>query len=420
MISRFIDWFTTPKSSTTILKQNFINVQVDAIGVAMAGAAGQFLPIYLTRMNASAFQISLLSTMPAVTGMLLAIFLGRFLQRKPNVVPYFSAARLAVILCYALSGIASLVLPAESVVNTILLIWAFATIPQTVVNIAFSVVMNAVAGPQGRFELMTHRWSILGATSAVVVMMIGQLLDRIAFPSNYQIMFLGLSIGGLISFYFSSHIKIPPNPPAVETHSHSVKELVQSYTGPVIREKPFMFFLTKRFVFLTGVALATPLYPLFYVRVINASDSWISVINTSQTIILIFGYFIWSQQVRRHGAYRVLALTTLGLSIHPILVALTNQPWQIAILAGMAGIFQGGLDLVFFDELMRTVPVEYSATFVAFAQSIQYFSSIVSPLIGSALASSIGIPVALIIAGIIRLAGFALFAFWKKSQLQPA
>ena len=84
-------------------------------------------------------------------------------------------------------------------------------------------------------------------------------------------------------------------------------------------------------------------------------------------------------------------------------------------LQGMAGIFQAGLDLVFFDELMRTVPPEFSATFVAFAQSIQYFSSVASPIIGGLLASWLGIPVALMIAGLIRLTGFGLFAFRKRT-----
>jgi hypothetical protein len=413
VISRLIDWVSTPKSSPNIDKNNFINVQIDGIGVALAGAAAQFLPIFLTRLNASALQVSLLTTMPAVTGMFLALILGRFLQRQRSVIPWFSGARLLVIMCYALTGIASIFLPIDIVVPFILVIWAFATLPQTIVAIAFSVVMNAVAGPEGRYELMTHRWSILGTTTAITVMIIGQILDRIAFPLNYQIVFIALSLGGLISYYFSSHIRIPPVEPKPEQPVHNVFEMVRNYTRQVTSEKPFMNFLTKRFVFLTGIAMTAPLFPLYYVRVIQASDSWISVINTSQTAILIFGYFFWSRQSRRHGSYRVLVLTTLGLALHPIIVAMLTQSWQIAIFAGFAGIFQAGLDLVFFDELLRTVPPEYSATFVAFAQSIQYFSSVASPIIGSAIANTFGIGTGLLIAGLIRLTGFGLFAFWK-------
>lgn len=414
MLSRLVSWFTVPKSSTYIDRRNFINVQVDAVGVAMASAAAQFLPIYLTRLEATPLEISLLSTMPAVTGMLLAIFLGRFLQRKRNIVPWFSAARLMVITCYALTGLISIIIPRSYVITATLVIWALATLPQTIVAISFSVVMNEVAGPQGRYELMTHRWSILGATTSITVLIIGQLLDRIIFPLNYQIVFIGLSLGGLISYYFSSHIVIPDREPPVEPPVRNIKDRVGNYTSKIASEKPFIAFLTKRFVFLTGVSLAAPLFPLYFVNVVRASDSWISVINTSQTAILILGYFFWSMQTRRHGSHRVLSLTTLGLSLYPILVSTTTQTWQIAIFAGLAGIFQAGLDLVFFDELMRTVPAEYSATFVAFAQSVQYFSSIISPLIGSTLAVTIGVGPALVIAGLVRLAGFALFAFWKR------
>ena len=44
------------------------------------------------------------------------------------------------------------------------------------------------------------------------------------------------------------------------------------------------------------------------------------------------------------------------------MTAITQRVELIAIYAGLAGIFQAGLDLVFFDELMKTVPLEYSAT----------------------------------------------------------
>jgi MFS family permease len=90
------------------------------------------------------------------------------------------------------------------------------------------------------------------------------------------------------------------------------------------------------------------------------------------------------------------------------------MPWMIVIYSGLAGIFQGGCDLVFFDELMKTIPPEYSATFVAYSQSIQYVSAIAAPMIGSFLADKIGISAALIISGVIRFLGFLLFFLERK------
>jgi len=82
----------------------------------------------------------------------------------------------------------------------------------------------------------------------------------------------------------------------------------------------------------------------------------------------------------------------------------------------MAGIFQAGIDLVFFDELMKTVPVEYSATFVSFAQGLQYAAALVAPLLGTFLADQIGIEGALIISSGVRFIGFILFAVGKKQS----
>ncbi len=410
-LRRFTDWFSTPKSSPLIDRQNFVNVQIDAVGVGLAAAAAPFIPVFLTRMGASSWQIGLLSSMPALTGLLLAIPIGRYLQRQARIIPWFSFSRLGVIACYALTGLAGLLIRDETVlIPTVLLIWALATLPQTILAITFSVVMNAVAGPTGRFELMTRRWSLLGLTTSITVFIIGQLLDNIPPPYNYPTVFISLSIGGLISYYFSSHLRlkdreIPPTPA-----KEPLVARVKGYWGEISAEKPFTSFLFKRFVYTTGISLALPLFPLFFVNVVKASDSTIAFINTAQVGVMIIGYFFWSHQSRARSSRLVLLWTTFGMSLYPILMAMTRSPSMMVAFAGMAGIFQAGLDLVFFDELLRTIPPERSATFVSFAQSVQYVPTILAPLIGTVLSDWIGLPLALVIAGAIRLLGFALFA----------
>ena len=147
--------------------------------------------------------------------MFLAIAVGRFLQSRRQVVPWYSFMRLLVVVSYALTGIVPFIVPREQAVPAVLLIWAAATLPQTFVNVAFSVVMNAVAGPKGRYDLMSRRWTILGLTTSVTVALVGQALDRINFPLNYQVVFMGLSLGGLLSYAFSSRIDLPDAvPPA--------------------------------------------------------------------------------------------------------------------------------------------------------------------------------------------------------------
>lgn len=395
---------------------NFRNVQIDAIGVGLANAASPFLPVFLTHLNASSFQVGMLTAMPAMTGLILAIPLGRFLQKQTNIVKWFSIARLLVIACYALTGIISFFIPEEILVNSILTIWAMATLPQTVVAITFSVVMNSVAGPNRRFELMTRRWSTLGITTTLVVLALGQMLDRVIFPLNYQLMFIAMSVGGLISYYFSSHIKIPPQEVPENRDAKSIKAQISEIFRLVISEKPFTSFMAKRFIFFAGSAMVSPLIPLYLVREVGATDGWISIITTSQTAILVIGYFIWTRFGKRRGIRPVLIWTTLGLSLYPFFLSLTRSTWQIALLAGFAGIFQAGLDLVFFDVLMQTVPPQYSALFVGVAQSMQFLAMIVAPLLGTFIADTWSLPVGLTVAAIIRFIGFLLFAIKKEKS----
>ena len=404
-------------STLTTQKRNFRNVQIDAIGVGLASAASPFLPVFLTRLGASNFQVGLLTSMPAFTGLFLALVIGSFLQRRRNVVPWFSTARLLVISCYAMTGIAPFLVPRELAVQTVLLIWAVATLPQTIVAVCFSVVMNAVAGPEGRYDLMSRRWSILGLTTSITVAVVGKVLDTINFPINYQIVFIGLSMGGLISFYFSSHIALQDVELPVRVKGESIGGRLRSYSKLIRSQPAFSSFATRRFVYLTGSALAAPLFPLYFVRVIQASDYWIGLINTAQSAVLFVAYFFWVAQSRRRGSRFVLLATTLFLSLYPALTAVTHQVQWIVVYAGIAGIFQAGLELVFFDELMKTVPAEYSATFVSLAQSLQYFSALAAPLVGTWLADRIGISGGLIISASVRLLGFIMFALAKRAPV---
>ena len=397
------------EESLQIQKQNFRYVQIDAIGVSISNVAAPFLPVFLTRLGATNFQVGLLSSMPGVTGLLLAILVGRFLQTRKNLVPWSSVSRLAVILCYALTGILTLLLPAEFAIFSTLAIWAFATLPQTALAVAFSVVMNEVAGPEGRYALLSRRWAIFGLTGVVGTFIVTRLIDLLGFPLNYSIMFLVLSLGGFFSYYFSSQIRVPDQISPQFVKSTSALDGLGNYLALLRNNPKFVSFAVKRFVYVSALALSLPIMPLYFVHDVGASDSQIGTISMVMSSVMLAGYFVWPRVSRVRGGRTVLLATTLGMMFYPALTASTTQVEWIILFAGMAGFFAGGLDLVFFDELMRTVPTEFSAMFVSLAQSMQYFSMIVAPLIGTWIAEYIGLGGALWVSAGLRLIGFLLF-----------
>ena len=400
-----------------IQRQNFRNVQIDGVGVSISNISAPFLPVFLTRLGATNFQVGLLTSMPGVTGLILAIFVGRFLQTRRNIVPWYSLSRLMVIFCYTLTGILTLILAEKYVILATLAIWAFATLPQTALAVAFSVVMNAVAGPEGRYALLSRRWFIFGLTGVIGTFIVTRVINLLDFPVNYAIMFLVLSLGGFLSFYFSQKIVVPDQTPPPMTEERSAKDSLRSYIELVRANPAFASFASKRFVYFSALILTQPIMPLFFVREVNATDAQIGTITMTMTIVMLAGYYVWPLASRRWGGRFVLLATTLGMILYPALTAAFPHVHWIIVFAGLAGFFQSGLDLVFFDELMKTVPAEYSATFVALAQSMQYLSTILAPLLGTWLADYIGLGGALWLSAGLRLVGFLLFL---KRDVRPS
>jgi len=403
-------------SPTETQKRNFRYVQIDAIGVSISNVAAPFLPVFLTRLGASNFQVGLLSSMPGVTGLILAILVGSFLQRRKRIVPWYSLARLLVISSYALTGLLALILPRSYMVASTLVIWAVATLPQTALAVAFSVVMNAVAGPEGRYALLSRRWAIFGLTSVVGTFAVTRVIDRVAFPLNYALMFLGLSLGGLVSYHFSNRISLPDQATPPLSTGQSPRETIREYLALLRSNPAFVSFTSKRFVYFSALALSAPILPLYLVREVGASDSQIGSINMIFTLVMLVGYFLWPWVSKRRGGRFVLLATTLGMVLYPALTATTIQVGSIMIFAGIAGLFQAGLDLVFFDELLKTVPAGYSAIFISLAQSMQFLSIIIAPLVGTWLADSFGLGGALLVSSGLRLLGFLLFLKTDKHK----
>lgn len=395
-----------------IQSQNVRRVLIDGIGVGIAAAAAPYLPVFLARLGADNYAIGLLTSMPALAGLIFAVPLGQFLARQANIVPWYSRSRFLVILCYTLTGLVPFLVSDQRIL-AILLIWALATIPQTIQNLGFTIVMGGVAGPKGRLYLMSRRWSSLGITTAIVVAFAGVALEQLPFPFNYQIVFIVLSLGGVVSFAFSSRIYLPDQS---STHASPVKQSLQARAQHWIQqlraERKFMRVIGSQFVYRFGLAYALPLFPLYYVRVVNASDESIGLITTVQGAVLLVAYYVWARVTKQRGVRFALLVTTLGVAFYPIILSFTHVVPLVILLSGVSAMFAAGIDLIFFDMVVESYPHSEAATFVGIQQFTVYLVTFIAPLVATTVATTISIPFALVTAGVIRLIGFGMFVLF--------
>ena len=401
-------WSVAPPGVGTVRRANFRLVQLDAVALGITAAATPFVAVFLIRAGASPFEIGLLTTLPAVAGLLLSIPIGEWLQGQRNIVPALNHGRLLATAGFVVTGLISLFAPRDLIVPAVVLVWAAVSIPQAVTMVTFAIVMEGVAGPGGRYELMTRRWSLIGLTNAIAIAITGVVLDRLGFPLGYQVVFIGLPLTAIVSFVVIGRVRLPardvrPRP------TTPMRERIRGY-GELLRDRPaFVGFTLRQLVYTLGTRMALPLVPLYYVQAIGASDAWIGLFASIQAFLVLVGYLIWHRQFRSRGGRFVLLATTLVGVVQPAVLPFIGGVIAVAVVAGVTGIATAGLNLVFFDELMKTIPAANAPLFVAVNQNAQNLAGIIGPTAGAIVVGAAGIRWGLGISAVLSGLGFLLF-----------
>jgi hypothetical protein len=398
-----------PEFADPTRRANYSAVQRESAAMGIVNAAGIFFPVFLVRIGGTNLEVGLLTAIPAITGFLLAIPIGSFLQQRRNIVPWYSTSRGIAQLVYAATALAVALVPASMLVPIVLLLWFAVTIPSTIGAVAFNVVMDGAAGPRGRFDLLGRRWSIMGLTTAITVAIAGQVLELWGFPANYQLLFLVFSAAGLLSSWYSIRIRVPDHPRVARPAGASSRERLGGYVAGLRQHPLFLWFVARQFVIMFGIRIASPLIPLWYIREAHAPDAWIGIIGTAQSLALLVGYYGWRRVGRRYPNRRLLIIVTLGIALYPALLLASRDLVIITAVTAYGSLIGAGFDLVLFDELMKTIPAKLAVTFSAFQTSVSNLAAIIAPLAGGVLADLVGIGPGLFVAAVITLMGALLF-----------
>lgn len=379
--------------------------------IGVVNASGTFLPVFLLRLGASASDIGLLTALPALTAFALAIPFGRWLQRRRNIVPWYSRLRLVAWSSYAVMAGVVAVLPREQAIPVLLAVWALASLPSTAALVGFPMVMDGAAGPGGRFDLLGRRWAIAGVSAAVSVALGGQLLGAFPFPTNFEVLLVIVSIAGFGSYLQSSRLVIPDQPPTPAGAAQApVRERLAGLWRLIATNRPFTRFELRSFVYVASIGLAMPILPLFYVQEVGAPDAWIGVIGSAASAGSVLGYLVARQLARRRGATMTLLPSLLVAAAAPAVLSVIGWLPAVAAIGFVMGVAGAGAQLALFDQLMRRIPLEHGVTFSSVDQSLQNLAIVIAPNISGLLAVAIGIRPTLVVVAVLGLVAFALFA----------
>lgn len=403
---------------------------------AFLNAAASFNVAYALRLDASDEMVGYLSSIPALFAIFLSIPIGKWVQRTKNkqrlLITSLALFRLGFVAIALVPWLNILNFPDGTVVIILLILF---NVMQRPMIIGFSPMMSAVLPIQKQAPVISARMQVHSAVHSVTVFLFGLWLDRIVFPLNYQTMYFfafGLSI---ISTILLAKIERPEEESAVEAEEELeqevepekkekvslLKRLEKSWQ--IARDNPMLRrFMINTLCFNFGMWVTMPLFGIYFINEMGASDGWLGTASSLHNVAVILGYSIWRPIVKRIGAKKLLKYTAQMRLLWPLSIALAPNLTWILIIHIVWGVLVPGIGLTHSSVFLQVLPEDAREEGQALHSTIQNSALFVAPLLGVWISEQIGIPTTLLIFSGVRLLG-SLMWVWNplegKKQSAP-
>jgi MFS family permease len=394
--------------ASQVMRNNFRRLYADVFwfGV-LAGSSMVFVSIFAARLGASGLQIGLLTAGPALINLFFSLPTGRWLAGRPLIGVTVWAALLQRLGYVALISLPCL-LGSGGQILALILITLLMSLPGTTLAIGFNSLFADVVPDEWRAEVVGKRNALLAVSQTFSTLLSGALLDRIAFPLNYQIVFgLGV-IGAAMSTYYLARLQYNQPMAQRDREASTWRSLVRF---DLLRGR-FGLFLTAYLLFYTFQYMCLPLFPLVYVNTLKLSDGMISLGNSLFYATMFLVSLRLNALAARFGHHRLLAIGAATFASYPLFLGLARGPGLYWVAAASGGISWGLVSASMLNRLMDPTPKEDRAAGMAFHNVVLslgiLIGSLSGPLIGEAMGPQ---PAILLGAGLRFLAGLLMIVW---------
>jgi MFS family permease len=381
---------------------------------SVLASAAAFNSAYAIRLGATNTDIGLLSSLPALLAVIVSIPAGKYLERRARRKTPILVSLTAYRFGYALIALVPLVrlghIPQGILITGALILF---TIPAHLFNVGFTPMLAEIIPEERRAATFSARNIIYNASYSVIVFLFGQWLSRVNFPVNYQVMYIVGFLGSLVSIYYLIKVQVPDSVPFPLALVEKQPNLLARLRGMVadLRAQPrFARIALNTFLHGFGLWLAGPLYMLFYVNALSASDAWIGLQGTVASAATIVGFAFWRMVMMRWGEPKTLKRVIIFLGAFPVLVGLFHNLTLILFAVALNGFLSPGVTLSHYNTLLKVIPPESRPKYTALYMTIANVGIFIGPLVGVALANTFGIAPVLIGCGLLSITGS--FSFW--------
>jgi MFS family permease len=426
----------TVRKLTPHLQANFSHLYADIVGFGvLSGATLAFLAVYLTRLGAGSFELGLLNAGPAVVNLMFSLPFGNWLQGRPLTRAAFWGAVLQR-MGYTLMVPLPWLLVAGGQMWAVIVITLVMAIPGTVLAISFNSLFASVVPPEWRADIVGRRNAAAAIATMLTTLIAGYLLDHIAFPFNYGVVFAIGAAGAAFSSYHVGRLSYPAASPAIRdtgggparrarsarrwlrlalgTFMAQIRRIRPGRGGSGLRVDllrgpfgPFMFAYLAFYIFqYTGL----PIFPQQMVRGLNLTDGQISLGTSLFYLAMLIVSLNLSWISARFGHRRVLAGGALVFSIYPLLLSVAAGPTLYYVDSLLGGGVWAMLSAGLINRLMERVPDDDRSPYMAIHNLALNLGILGGSLAASGLVAGLGLNGSLLAtAGLRFLAGLLLW-----------
>ena len=382
---------------------------------SVLGSAATFAAAFAIRLGANNVEVGLLTSIPALMAVLVSIPAGKFLERQARRTPWVWGSLLMHRTGFLIAALAPW-LHIDGLNQGLLVVMIFALNSATAhfFNVGWIPLLADVVSEERRAAVFTGRNIVYNATLSICGFLFGQWLTAIPFPINYQSMFFIGWVAAMVSMVVLYRMdvhetpSVKPENPQPNTLAGQLRTMRSAFTA----YPEFMRITRNTLLHGIGIWLASPLYTLFFVRQMDASDAWLGLNGMVASLGTIVGYTFWRSLMARWGEQPTLKRTIVLAGVYPVLVGLMPGLTPILLLSALNGLIVPGINLSHFNTLLRSMPPDSRPSYTAVYQTIMNVGAFVSPLIGVAIANVIGIGPALVFSGVLSIIGSTSFIWW--------
>ncbi len=299
------------------MKMNTID---GTFAVASDNLTNPYLGLFALSLGATTSQIGMLNAFPALLGNILQIpygILGEKVKDRRKIIIIGSILNR---FSWILMGFIPFMVPSELRVPIVILIATLRVVGGNLGVPAWTSIQAELIPREIRGNYYSNRNMILNISGLIATLIAGKLL-KIAFPYNYQILFVIAFILGICSLISFTKIKIDQLP---KEHTQKVSDekkviRIKNFMQTIRSNKTFSNYCLSTVIWNIGVTLVSPLISIYFIKDLTGTAEYWAYIQAAGTAAGILCQKFWGPLVDEFGQKNVMSKSGIGVVLIPFL-----------------------------------------------------------------------------------------------------